>query len=622
MEFNILAQRVKAATAFSIIAIILAIIGWAMTGATSQVLFFVNTVEVGSGSELDLIEGENVTITATSSGSLITYTISATGVSGGGNGELQDLFETISPQFGDSITAGAPDSILNLASSDSTITITGNTASFTIDFLVNQALLNFYHTVQNSGSSLTQRRFLNFTGAAITCIDDNPVTLCTVTHDGTGYDTIQDEGSSLTQRSILNFIGDTVTCVDNAATGRTDCTFTGGGGAGDVFKTIAVPSGTNPVASGSDDTLTLVSGDSTITITGNSTSNLVDFVVNQELLEFYSTIQVSGSALEKRRILNFLGSLTSCVDNPSESSTDCTIAPTGAGVEVPIIETVRKTTDEVVNNSSVLQNDDELLFLLPENSVWAVALVFIYDTNGTPAIKVAFDCPAGSDFVVSRTDIVAVHASCGEEIATGGAGTGDANIIEVQYYGVITTTNSGTLQLQWAQNTANVSDTTVHSGSYLMLSRLDESRTIGGIGGSDHAFTHAESGSDPLFSQHGLGLGQTGEISITSDVDDIRVPIHANFTIKDVVCRVRVAPTGSSIIVDVFKNGTSIFSVTPANRPEIANGALVGTSGVPDTTGLVSSDFFNIDIIQVGSTTPGTDLTCVTRMRQALYDSD
>ena len=47
---------------------------------------------------------------------------------------------------------------------------------------------------------------------------------------GGGYATIQDEGTSLTQRSILNFTGAGVTCVDNAGSSRTDCTIGGGGG--------------------------------------------------------------------------------------------------------------------------------------------------------------------------------------------------------------------------------------------------------------------------------------------------------------------------------------------------------------------------------------------------------
>jgi hypothetical protein len=46
---------------------------------------------------------------------------------------------------------------------------------------------------------------------------------------GGGYATVQEEGSSLTQRAILNFIGSSITCVDDGST-KTNCTITGGGG--------------------------------------------------------------------------------------------------------------------------------------------------------------------------------------------------------------------------------------------------------------------------------------------------------------------------------------------------------------------------------------------------------
>jgi hypothetical protein len=49
---------------------------------------------------------------------------------------------------------------------------------------------------------------------------------------GGGYTTIQNQGTSLTQRNTLNFTGAGVTCVDNAGSTRTDCTIPGGGGAG------------------------------------------------------------------------------------------------------------------------------------------------------------------------------------------------------------------------------------------------------------------------------------------------------------------------------------------------------------------------------------------------------
>lgn len=72
---------------------------------------------------------------------------------------------------------------------------------------------------------------------------------------------------------------------------------------------------------------------------------------------------------------------------------------------------------------------------------------------------------------------------------------------------------------------------------------------------------------------------------------------------------VGTAPTGASIIVDVLINGTSIFNVTPANKPTIAAGAYTGVSGVPDTKSIASGSYFTVSVTQVGSTVAGSDLT-------------
>ena len=86
--------------------------------------------------------------------------------------------------------------------------------------------------VQEEGTTLAFRPYLNFAGSSVTCADDsaNNRTTCTLT-DATGYTTVADEGTGLTARSTLNFTGAGVSCVDNAGSSRTDCTIAGGGGA-------------------------------------------------------------------------------------------------------------------------------------------------------------------------------------------------------------------------------------------------------------------------------------------------------------------------------------------------------------------------------------------------------
>jgi len=84
-------------------------------------------------------------------------------------------------------------------------------------------------------------------------------------------------------------------------------------------------------------------------------------------------------------------------------------------------------------------------------------------------------------------------------------------------------------------------------------------------------------------------------------------------TIVNVEVHVNTAPTGASLIVDILKNGTSIFNVTPANRPTIAAGGTSATSGTPDTTTLAQNDTLTVTISQVGSTVAGSDLVAQVR---------
>lgn len=71
---------------------------------------------------------------------------------------------------------------------------------------------------------------------------------------------------------------------------------------------------------------------------------------------------------------------------------------------------------------------------------------------------------------------------------------------------------------------------------------------------------------------------------------------------------VGTAPTGASIDVDVMLNGATIFSTT-ANRPKITAGNNTGVSGVPDTTIVAVGDYLRVDVLGVGTTIPGADLT-------------
>lgn len=73
------------------------------------------------------------------------------------------------------------------------------------------------------------------------------------------------------------------------------------------------------------------------------------------------------------------------------------------------------------------------------------------------------------------------------------------------------------------------------------------------------------------------------------------------------------APTTQAIIVDVHKNGTTVYT-TQGNRPQIAASATAGNSTtLPDVKTIAAGDYLTADIDQVGSGTTGADLVVIQR---------
>lgn len=105
----------------------------------------------------------------------------------------------------------------------------------------------------------------------------------------------------------------------------------------------------------------------------------------------------------------------------------------------------------------------------------------------------------------------------------------------------------------------------------------------------------------PSFSYTGTIAVYTGDFRWYNDTG-------RTLSISKVRASLGTAPTGSSAIIDVLKNGTTIFTTT-ANRPTIAASSNTATSGTPDITSVASGDYLTVSIAQVGSTVAGADLT-------------
>lgn len=108
-----------------------------------------------------------------------------------------------------------------------------------------------------------------------------------------------------------------------------------------------------------------------------------------------------------------------------------------------------------------------------------------------------------------------------------------------------------------------------------------------------------------------IPYAKTGTLAVTTGALRFRFPLAA--TILGISASVNTAPTGASIIVDVNKNGTTIFT-NQANRPTIAVSTFAAAEVTNmDITSLAIGDYVTVDIDQVGSTIAGSDLTVFVR---------
>jgi len=135
-----------------------------------------------------------------------------------------------------------------------------------------------------------------------------------------------------------------------------------------------------------------------------------------------------------------------------------------------VFDAITKSADEIVNNSATLQNDDHLVVAVKANEDMTLRVCLVCKTaSATPNLKIAFTVPTGGaikgkTFVensATPTDVADLTST--QVLAL--PGTGRICYILAKYTGGA---NAGSVQLQWAQNTATVEDTTVEAESYLL----------------------------------------------------------------------------------------------------------------------------------------------------------
>ena len=139
-----------------------------------------------------------------------------------------------------------------------------------------------------------------------------------------------------------------------------------------------------------------------------------------------------------------------------------------------------------VNNTTTINNPSDLLVAVEANAWYSFDAFIRYDTGTTPDIKIQLTGPTGTAFTIARwgaltsigagTTVNAIDQGVTLGTTTwvqafGGAGAGTG--ITARCTGSIAvSTTAGNLQMGFAQNTLNASNTTLGQGTWFALSRV------------------------------------------------------------------------------------------------------------------------------------------------------
>jgi len=137
---------------------------------------------------------------------------------------------------------------------------------------------------------------------------------------------------------------------------------------------------------------------------------------------------------------------------------------------------VRKSSSQSLVSSTVLQNDSQLSLSVEAGKTYIIeGLVIASSTSAMPDIKIAFVAPTGTTMSIGYIEAAGSSSSGGILQASGIGGRASVpanNPAPIVIHGTIVVSTTGTLQLQWAQNTSNANTMQVVKGSYLKIDQI------------------------------------------------------------------------------------------------------------------------------------------------------
>lgn len=249
----------------------------------------------------------------------------------------------------------------------------------------------------------------------------------------------------------------------------------------------------------------------------------------------------------------------------------------GSGLSSNYVNVV-KQTNEVVNNSIALQDDNELGFSIGANEEWTYRFVVQANANAAADFRFAVTAPSGATCFVSFSDPEGATSDgqygCGVTSVSVPANTA-TDLYEITG-SVKNGATAGVVRLQWAQFTLNASNATVFAGSY-----LNAFRTIG-AGGAGQPF--AQSGNS-FGTKAVLGTSDNNDLGIiTNNSERLTILANGNVGIGDTTpAALFTVGTGDALQVNAFGNLTTTGTVQIGGLTTLA-GNLVGSGSATGTT--------------------------------------
>lgn len=124
----------------------------------------------------------------------------------------------------------------------------------------------------------------------------------------------------------------------------------------------------------------------------------------------------------------------------------------------------------------------------------------------------------------------------------------------------------------------------------------------------DHTHGTPASPSIPTTSSGQALFTREGAVTATAGTLRIYNSLGMTLTINKVWVCANTAPTGQAMIIDIHKDGTTIFT-NQAHRPQVAAGANYGSTTDIDVATWADGSYLTMDVDQIGSGDVGSDVT-------------